>query len=149
MSVRLPLQSQKSNAILKKFFKTNVSQAGASSDLEFLKNLSEQQNLTFDFGVSTGVENMITITPATGTTFYFITATVQSNTGTNRDYALFNDGILRQRVTLDGGQIYEFSLPFDRLVGDGTKSYTLEAETAVNEGIGNIWGWVENTQKIS
>jgi len=71
MSVRIPLSSQKFNAILKKFKDGNLSNIPLS-DIEFLQELSENNRFRFNHDNNfTGDGTIFTRTPDTGTTYFF------------------------------------------------------------------------------
>ena len=94
---------------------------------------------------------MITITPDTGTTFYFLGATVTNTDagGLTGNFQLTNNGTVRDFVRLTDEQNHTFSLPMDRLVGNMSDSFILEALTMNVNSESAVYGWNENTKKIS
>jgi len=153
MSVRLPLSSQKSNALLKKQFKqTQGGSITPGSDLKFLQDLSEELRFVIEQNNRASIGNIVFVLPPTGTTFYFLGAVVNNielSGGTVGQFSLINDGVTREIVQLDPTTNYDFTLPIDRLVGDGTKVFVLTCDTASVSCLGSIFGWFENTVKIS
>ena len=121
-----------------------------NSDLQFLRQLSEDDRIIIQTNVGTTSGDMITITPDTGTTFFFLGASVTNTDGAAiGEFQLTNNGIIRDWVQLAAGATHTFSLPIDRLVGNMSNSFILEAITTNVNSLTSLYGWNENTKKIS
>ncbi len=122
-----------------------------NSDLQFLRLLSQDDRLVIETNTGTTSGDMITVTPATGTTFFFLGAAVTNTDagGLTGNFQLTNNGIVRDFVRLTDIQTHTFSLPIDRLVGTGMDSFILEALTTNVNSESALYGWNENTEKIS
>ena len=117
----------------------------ATSTLEFLVNLSKNGRLVF-FQNEGSTDDIIKIIPPEGTTFFFLGATIQNNSSGATVVHINNNGSDRERVELpNDGDIYEFKLKIDRLIGDGIKEYRLINDAG--SSIGSMWGWFENTEE--
>ena len=150
MSVRVPLSSQKSNELLKQTFRKSLlpSTSPNISDLEFLVELAELGSLVIEEGAITTTGDMVTITPDTGTTFFYLGAVVQ-NTDTLEGVArIINNGTVREAITLQANEIYEFKIPLDRIVGNMSGTFQLRGITVDISMQGTLYGWTENTKKI-
>ena len=119
--------------------------AQATSDKAFLVNLAKNGRMVYFLNEGAG-NDLITITPETGTTFFFLGSVITNQQGAaDTVVSLINDGFVRERVVLQADERYEFKLPIDRLVGDGMKNFRLRNESGSN--VGSIWGWFENTEE--
>ena len=120
------------------------------SDLEFLEQLSEDLRLFEITGSSTTVSQIVSITPQTGSTFFFLAATIQNTQTVNTlDCSIINDGTTREAVTLQALEFYDFAIPMDRLVGNSIKSFSInQLDDLPGSTNATLWGWVENTEKI-
>ena len=117
----------------------------ANSSLEFLVNLSKNGRLVF-FQNEGSTDDIIKIIPPEGTTFFFLGATIQNNSSGATVVHINNDGSDRERVELQNdGDIYEFKLKVDRMIGNGIKEYRLINDSG--SAIGSMWGWFENTEE--
>ena len=120
------------------------------SDLQFLRALAEDSRIVIQTNIGTTSGDMITITPDTGTTFFFLGASVTNTDGvTTGTFQLTNDGTIRDFVELPTGENHTFTLPIDRLVGNMSRSFILEALTADVNSLTTLYGWNENTERIS
>ncbi len=121
------------------------------SDLQFLQSIVEaDQRKTFIFEQAsrTTAGDIITITPDTGTTFFFLGAVVQNiDAASEGTFRIDNRDTIRERVQLQIDEIYDFKLPMDRLVGNMSQTFTLVVEGG-SDCEGSLWGWTENTKKI-
>ena len=131
------------------FTKKETTGSTSKTDLEFLINLTEDRRLIIEEGSITTTGDMITITPDTGTTFFFLGAVVQNTDPSAGDASLINNGTTRELVTLQPDEIYEFKLPIDRLVGNMSNTFQLRGLSANISMQGSLYGWTENTKKIS
>ena len=118
------------------------------TDIELLIELAELGQLVIEEGSITTVGDMVTITPDTGTTFFFLGATVQNTDATLDGTAeIQNNGTVQEAVKLAPDEFYEFKLPLDRLVGNMNKTYILTGITPNTSMQGTLYGWTENTQR--
>ena len=121
----------------------------AHSDLSFLQNLTEDLRLTINTGSITTANDIITITPDTGTTFYFLGGVIQNTDTIEGEFQIVNNGQVREIVLLQADEIYEIKLPLDRLVGNMRDTFTITGNTALVSATASLFGWNENTIKIS
>ena len=151
MSIRIPLSSQKSNAILKKFFNLGQNLVTPQGDIAFLESIAENRRLFEATSSSTTVSEIVSITPDTGTTFFFLAATIQNTQTVNTlDCSIINDGVTREAVTLQPLEFYDFAIPIDRLVGDMVKTFSVnQLDDLPGSANATLWGWLENTKKIA
>ena len=147
MSIRIPLSSQKHNAILKKNSPQSIETA--NSDLQFLHNLADSLRAVSLIGNISTAGDIITVTPDTGTTFFFLGGVIQNTDTLEGEFQVVNDGTIREIVVLQANEIYEIKLPLDRLVGDMMKTFTITGNTAAISASASMFGWNENTVKIS
>ena len=120
------------------------------SDLSFLESLAEDSRLIFLENQITASGTLISITPDTGTTFFFLKASVQNfDDTTTTDITLINAGTTREQITLAPGERHTFQLPFDRLVGNMSNSFQIDSAEATTQVQGSLYGWVENTERIA
>ena len=119
------------------------------SDLSFLQNLTEDLRLVIQTGSISTANDIITITPDTGTTFYFLGGVIQNTDTLEGEFQIVNDGIIREIVLLQADEIYEIKLPIDRLVGNMSNTFTITGNTADISARASLFGWNENTVKIS
>ena len=117
----------------------------ATSDKAFLVNLAKTGRMVYFLNEGAG-NDLITITPPTGTTFFFLASVITNQqAAASSVVSLINDGFVRERVVLQADERYQFKLPIDRLIGDGMKNFRLRNEDGSN--VGSIWGWFENTEE--
>ena len=120
------------------------------SDLQFLRGLAEDSRIVVQTNTGTTSGDMITITPDTGTTFFFLGASVTNTDGAAAGtFQLTNDGTIRDFVQIAFGDNHTFTLPIDRIVGNMSRSFILEALTANVNSLTTLYGWNENTERIS
>ena len=122
-------------------------------DLTWLRQLSVQGRLTYDFMSATADDN-ITITPPTGETQFIYQIIINvADTGVWQ-FTLTNSGITRTVFTIREGTAtrstqFVYNI-FDSLSGDGVKTINLFADEIT--GTANvhmtILGWKENTARI-
>ncbi len=150
MSIRVPVRKGKLNIPFSQpeFKPTSIDLDKVTSDLEFLRLLAEDIRLVFLQDESTTSGDLITVTPQTGTTFFFLGCVVQNTDPSEGEFRLDNDGTTRERILLQPNETYEFKLPIDRLVGSMTRSFILVAEDANISSQSSLWGWNEKTKKI-
>ena len=118
--------------------------AQATSDKAFLVNLAKSGRMVYFLNEGAG-NDLITITPPTGTTFFFLGSVISNLQAANQTViSLINDGFVRERVEIAAGETYQFKLPIDRMIGDGVRQFILRNEDGSN--VGSIWGWFENTE---
>ena len=121
------------------------------SDLQFLQSIveaDERKTFIFEQASRTTAGDIITITPDTGTTFFFLGAVVQNiDAASEGTFRIDNGDTIRERVQLQIDEIYDFKLPMDRLVGNMSQTFTLVVEGG-SDCEGSLWGWTENTKKI-
>ena len=119
------------------------------SDLLFLQQLSEDNRLIIQNASSTTISNVITITPDTGTTFFYFAGMVVNTHATDAiSFDIRNDGQRREIVELAAGENHQFVLPMDRLVGNMSKTFTIRQLDA-GTSTASLYGWTENTVKIA
>jgi len=118
------------------------------SDLEFLEKLAEDDRLFFDQGEITTNGTIVSVTPQTGTTFFFLGAVIENTDTVTGEFQVTNNGIIRELVTLPQDAIHDFVLPMDKLVGNSLDIFLLEGLTANVEARASLYGWFENTKKI-
>ena len=121
----------------------------ANSDLAFLQNLTEDLRLVIQTGSISTANDIITITPDTGTTFYFLGGVIQNTDTLEGEFQIVNNGQVREIVLLQADEIYEIKLPLDRLVGNMSDTFTITGNTADISATASLFGWNENTIKIS
>ena len=116
-------------------------------DLSFLRALSVQGRLRYFQGDNT-TDPFITITPATGETFFIYKLVLSNNSASANPFTFVNDGntrlIARIATIAAGGSSQEITF-MDSLVGDGIKTMTINGGF---DGDASIFGWVENTSRI-
>ena len=122
-------------------------------DIAFLRQLSVQGRLRYFFATSTGTganEDVLTITPPSGETFFFITA--RYDVLSDRTIQLLNDGEVREQYAIFPliNSFVISNIKMDSLVGDGTKSIIVRRVSTGASGdlTVNLMGWVENTSRI-
>ena len=120
-------------------------------DLSFLRQLSVQGRLDYQQG-SLNVAS-ITITPATGSTYFFYKMLVSNDAAAaDATVTITNDGNQRVLISLSeesSGSSNSIEVSFvDSLVGDGTKQFVI-AQGGVGAVVrASIFGWFENTSRI-
>lgn len=128
----------------------------SNTDIQFIKQKSDEGNLVFVQGQITATGEVVTYTPATGKTFYLLKARVlfvQANLNNSQTVELRNDGVAKETLRADNDDansaVYpmEFILTGDKLVGNGSKKYSIECTinpvpTPVR---GHILGYLEDT----
>ena len=130
------------------FEKTSL-QSSKISDLLFLQQLSEDGRLIIQSASSTSISDIITITPDTGTTFFYFAGMVVNTHATDAiSFDIRNDGQRREIVELAAGENHQFVLPMDRLVGNMIKTFTIRQLDA-GTSTASLYGWNENTVKIA
>ncbi len=141
------------NRIISQFAPKNKFRIDTSlSDITFLRQLSVQGRLFYDFAAVASTSTAITRTPAVGSTeFYYATIVNGSGAGVNNNilFEFNNDGNLRLSLNANDTNPTQY-IPFvDSLTGDGVKAFTVEA-TETGTGLGNVtlFGWTENTSRI-
>ncbi len=130
------------------FPKTSLDLDTITSDLEFLRKLSQDSRIQFFQDQSTTSGDLITVMPDTGSTFYFLGCVVQNTDTVAGTFRIDNDGTTREVVELQAGETYEFKIPIDRLVGSMSNTFVLVAETANTSSQSSLFGWNEKTKKI-
>ena len=116
-----------------------------TSDKAFLVNLAKTGRMVYFLNEGAG-NDLITITPPSGTTFFFLGSVITNlQAAATTEVSLINDGFVRERVELQGGERYEFKLPIDRMIGNGVRDFILRNDDGSN--VGSIWGWFENTEE--
>ena len=121
-------------------------------DLAFLRRLSIQGRLFYDFAAVASTTTAITRTPAPGETeFYYATIVNGSGVGVGNNilFEFNNDGNLRLSLNANDTNPTQY-IPFvDSLTGNGVKTFTVVA-TETGTGLGNVtlFGWSENTSRI-
>jgi len=118
------------------------------SDLEFLEKLAEDDRLVFEQGEITTNGTIVSVTPQTGTTFFFLGAVVDNTDTVTGEFQITNNGIIRELVTLPQNGIHDFVLPMDKLVGNTLDIFLLEGLTTDVSARASIFGWLENTKRI-
>ena len=156
MSVNLPIRKGEGRFNLQFSIPDRVKQTiesqKALGDLQFLQLLSDDARLIFEQGSITGAGTIVSVTPDTGTTFFYLGAVVQNvepTGGTDGIFSLRNNGSTREAVTLIvGADPYQFNIPFDRLVGNMSDTFTITASTADVDAEASLYGFVINTENI-
>ena len=118
-------------------------------DIAFLRQLSVQGRLRFFQGSTAGTADIITITPATGETF-FIYKLYLSTAALQGVYTISNSGNTRVIISLGtnlAAGTETFDLP-DSLVGNGIDSIIINCVSTTGTSRGSLVGWVENTSRI-
>ncbi len=144
MSVTVPIKPKDKFGISKSQPEFGSSASLASKDfpseLAFLRELEIQGRLIHE----TADGATITITPPTGTTFFFHSANATANGTGGGNVGLVNDGIQIEQINVDTGQVVQFVTKMASLVGDGIKTFTLNGGMNIKT---NLFGWNENTPK--
>ena len=121
-------------------------------DLTFIRRLSIQGRLRYFNAQSTQSEDIITITPPTGETFFFLKAIFINAHTAQANMTITNAGIQRALILLEEGVSGNVAAPtvyydhLDSLVGNGTDSMIFNANQTLVRAI--VMGWVENTSRI-
>ena len=141
------------NRVISQFAPKNKFDLNTSlPDTAFLRQLSVQGRLRYFFKQSTADnEDIITIIPPTGETFFFLRGFFSSLASTTAEVTITNDGSQRGSILLIGNSAAGNSTTvyydhLDSLVGDGSKSLVINASLSLVQG--TIIGWVENTSRI-
>ena len=122
-------------------------------DLAFLRQLSVQGRLRYNFGSSSSgaAADLVTITPDIGSTVFVYRVTYLSNSSLSQVFTFRNAGNLREQVDLflNGQNSWISDGWIDSLVGNGVDSIIIRA-TSANAGARscNVWSWTENTSRI-
>ena len=118
-------------------------------DLTFLRALSVQGRLIYQTGsVANDAADIITITPSNGSTL-FVYRIIFSSFATVATFTSKNNGITRILVTLGGAGTSGLVVDsIDSLVGDGIKTYVVNASVTGGNGKASLLGWTENTSRI-
>ena len=118
-------------------------------DLTWLRQLSIQGRLTYDFKITTAGDDLDLIPPV-GTTQFVYKVYVSNSGGTGGAFQIFNTDTERLRIVFPAAGTGVFptkEIPFfDSLVGDSIKTLSFRA-SAGSMRI-TILGWVENTSRI-
>ena len=122
----------------------------SSPDIAFLRALSIQGRMRYFNGIGTGVSTIVSFTPTTGETFFFLRGEVSTGSA-NPTFRVENDG--NERLTGIIGTDFnaghrDINIGIDSLVGDGMKTYSILNLTAVVTVRAVMVGWVENTTRI-
>ena len=147
-SIAIPLRSQKSNAILKKFQDAPQN----FSSIQYLENLAEQDRLIFRQGGGNSQGTIVTFTPVNGESFYFLGASMSNQDPTGEQLFTIINGniggnIVRQNIIVGADDTKYSTMPMDRLVGDGVVSYVIDIENSVASDA-SFWGYTLNTKRI-
>ena len=127
----------------------------SGSDLKFLHDIAEDTRFTVTHTAVTNEENLVTIQPDIGTTFFFLGAQVDNLDAGAQDFDIrtqqttgpaVNRNIL-EAINLGAGDHFVFNIPIFKIVGDGNIRFILRNITK-NNATGSIWGWNENTRRI-
>ena len=138
------------NRIISQFQPKNQFRIDTSlPDIAFLRQLSVQGRMRYFFGTRNAtVGNIITITPSIGDTFFLLHAQIASLQNSIAQVDLINDGVKRVELSAGlGGGGTVFLIGIDSLVGDGTKTMTMNNTVGVAASA-NMVGWIENTSRI-
>ena len=118
-------------------------------ELAFLRRLSIQGRLRYFTATSTSTEDVITITPPEGETFFIYRVEMSGGQVNLNTISLTNNGQIRFRIRLvsaDSTNQHTMNI-VDSLVGNGINSLILS-----NIGTGSLrvslYGWIENTSQI-
>lgn len=114
---------------------TIVSAGDEMGDLEFLQGFEDAGDLLKAQGSLSGSSGvLVSITPANGVTFYFVSGggSIRSTaTDSSVSVDLRNDGTVVDAKTLaclaDVGINYKYDIIMDSLIGDGIKTYDINA----------------------
>ena len=125
-----------------------------SNNIEFLRELMVKRRMVIETGLFATTGQGITITPADGTTFFFLKCICSNVDGTNpSDISIVNNSAARAQtievVNCLVDTTEESKMPIDMLVGDGVATFTcLIAATQGTTRI-TVYGWNENTPRIA
>ena len=143
------------NGAIPEFTKESIQRLIAESNLQFQKDLVDNLQMINRSGSATGTGDIISFTPPTGTTFYYLGASYSQIETT----AIWLNEILVNIGTENAGDTkedYEFSgtttpfvfgSPMFSMIGNDTRTVALEADNASGSGTmrGNLWGFTANT----
>ena len=151
LSVKVPIRKTKlgkRSPQSKKFQNT-------TSDLEFLKEISDFGEVIIRSGNRSTTGTAVSFVVPDGKTFYFISGFFQISTQTSGSIRLQNDGVTREDYVGIAGTVEAFrgawQLPTDSLIGDGVKAYTIDvtAGAGTNRIGGSIVGYIINSETLS
>ena len=123
------------------------------NDQAFFKLLDDEGRFVLEEGSRTTDGEVISITPPTGTTFYYMGASC-ANVLAGNQTALFTlsiNGVDKQTIRLGdgigGGPRYEkFSFPTASVVGNGINNIAIDVDTTqAANNFATIWGYNETT----
>ena len=134
------------------FTKESIQKPIAQSNLQFLHDITRDQK----FIQLEGTLNL-NITPASGSTFYYLGAMIQNTHATDAGTVrliidLGSTGTINtifETIELAANESYQFKLPSARLSGTGNDLFGLQIEVNPAAGAmqGALWGYNENTEK--
>ena len=116
-------------------------------DIAFLRQLTVQGRMRYTSGSISGLGVVTSFTPSNGETFFLLHAQFTCTSGVAVSVRLDNDDQARSSLSTLFGAVTTFDVGIDSLVGDGTKSISLNNLSATI-AFGNLIGWVENTSRI-
>ena len=120
-----------------------------SSSIQYLESLAEDSRIIFREGSLVAQGTIVSITPETGTSFYFLGASLCNQDPTDEQFfTIINNGIVRQNIIVGADDTKYSTIPMDRIVGDGVGSYQIDIENNV-DSFATMWGYILNTVRIS
>ena len=154
MSVQVPLGKGISKFPKFKFaepeFEKKTIDEKIASDIEFVQQLILDGRLIIQKETNTSSGVLVSQTPDTGTTYWFLGAVIQNtDAAAEGSFSIINNGTTRELVTLQVNEIYEFRIPLDRLVGNMSRVFSINGITANINSEVTMYGWNENTVKIA
>ncbi len=125
------------------------------NDITFLKDKADRDSYVQLFASNSTAGAIVSITPDTGTTFYFLAGQCTNDSGSEDTFTLTSDqfstlgqGGLTNTVEtriLQDNEVYKFACPILRLVGNMSDSIAIEHGDF--SGSASMYGWIENTQR--
>ena len=133
------------------FTKESLQSPTSQNDFAFLRDIIENGRFVNQRMVSDSAQEVIAVTPATGDTFYYLGCSVINTHATiSIRLSLVPDGTANRQddLLVPAQDTRSFSIPIQRLVGNGTTSFTITQQTDENGTITNLWGYLVNTERI-
>lgn len=127
----------------------------SDNNLSFLKKKQDSSELIIQTGTVSTTGELVSYTPATGKTFYFISARIRNTTTAGIlavDAQVENNGTAKFYLRVEDDTTNQQYKPIDEvlgapdsLVGDGAKKYRINitANASSNTIHGTLIGWIE------
>ncbi len=126
MSVKVPIASKE---VLKSIArKVNTLFDQPLGDSQFFQKLADEGRLVIVNNQKNNPSTVVEVIPNQGETFYLMSALFNINSANINTIELRNGDTVRETINTlaDTVERGNFQLPFDSLIGDGTKSYSIE-----------------------